>query len=358
MSADGIKYRRLPGRGRRGWLVIASRCSLWLAPDHILGVQNIGVNEEYKRFYFRDIQSITIEQNRTALMWNCSKGVLATVIGVLFYAFSESAGPGGGAGFLITGGICSGALLLSLIISYLRGPSCICSVRTAVQTEELPSLGRTHAAQKTLAIIKPLIEQAQGAFSASEFANLAAATVPGTPARPVPRAAAAAAPGNTVVIKHPSSGMWHAALFVSLIIDAACGFLAVAHPGWRALQSINLILTIVVMGLCFTALIKQRSAILPESLKKITIAAFCFDIASMFIGVIYGYIYRVNYVIQHVGHEAAGIDFFSMWGFTTLAVIFNTLELLVGVAGLVLAAMHILAVRKAPADAATSPPLA
>lgn len=354
MSEAGIKYRRLPGRGRRGWIVFSVRCSLWLGPDHVLAVQNMGVNEEYKRFYFRDIQSVTIEQNRTALMWNCINGVLATVIGVLFYAFSESAGPGGGAGFLITGGILSGIFLLALIISYLRGPSCVCRVRTAVQTEELPSLGRTHAAQKTLAIIKPLIEQAQGAFSAGDIANVAAApTSVAAPVRPAPQAPVSAVLARAPVVRHPSSGVWHAALFAALVIDAAGGFLVLLHPAWRALHAINVILMLVVMGLSFTALVKQRSAILPDALKKITITAFVWDIASLFIAALYGYIYRVNYIMQHPGREPTHVDFFSMWGYTAMFVVFNTLELILGIAGLILAVNHVLAFKKAPADDAT-----
>jgi hypothetical protein len=355
MSEERIKYRRLPGRGRRGWVVISMRCSLWLGPDHLLGVQAAGVTEEYKRFYFRDIQSITIEQNRTALMWNCINGVLAVVIGVLFYAFSESAGPGGGAGFLITGGILSGIFLLALIISFLRGPSCVCRVKTAVQTEELPSLGRTHAAQKTLAIVKPLIEQAQGAFSPGDIANLAAGTLPAAPARPASQASAGAARGAATVVKHPSNGAWHAALFGSLLIDAGAGFLTLRYPAWHALQTFNTILAVVVMALSFTALIKQRSAILPEGLKKITIATFVWDIVTLFIAVVYGYIYRVNYIITHPGREPTHVDFFSMWGYSAMFVTFNVLEVILGIAGLALAVMHFLASQKPPADDATPP---
>ena len=47
-------YRKLPGR-RRGFLFGSS---VWLADDHLLLVKSARFREEYRRFYFRDIQAI------------------------------------------------------------------------------------------------------------------------------------------------------------------------------------------------------------------------------------------------------------------------------------------------------------
>ena len=63
MSEPPFKYRRLPGRGRRKQGLVflaAAHSSLWLGPDHLLSVDRIWMNEEYKRFYFRDVQAITV----------------------------------------------------------------------------------------------------------------------------------------------------------------------------------------------------------------------------------------------------------------------------------------------------------
>ena len=56
-----------------------------------------------------------------------------------------------------------GVLLLSgAVISAKRGPSCRCHIRTAVQTEVMPSLNRIRRADKVLTSIKPLIDAVQG----------------------------------------------------------------------------------------------------------------------------------------------------------------------------------------------------
>jgi hypothetical protein len=356
VNESPIKYRRLPGRGRRGWVIVATRCSLWLGPDHLLDVQSMGVNEEYKRYYFRDIQSISIEQNRTALMWNYIYGIVAVCMGALFYAFSESAGPGAGAtAFLVTGGIISGICLVALIVNFLRGPSCICRLRTAVQMQELPSLARTHAAQRTLAIVKPLIEQAQGTLSGSELGAAAAAgQIAQAPPQP---GKSAISPGAAmeVVVQQQSKGYMHLTLFAALMIDAVDGFLTIAHPRWHTLDIVNIIFTLGILAFSLTTLVRQRRAILPDGLKKITVATFVWNIASMAIVFLYSYFYQVSYVIAHPGTEPSHTDLYSLWGYTTLALVVNTLEMILGIAGLILSIMHILSRRQAAAAAETGP---
>jgi hypothetical protein len=46
-------------------------------------------------------------------------------------------------------------------VNWLRGPTCICHLKTAVQTENLPSLNRVKNIQKILGMLKPKIEKAQ-----------------------------------------------------------------------------------------------------------------------------------------------------------------------------------------------------
>ncbi len=60
MRAEPSRYRRLPGH-RQGVLFGAS---LWLADDHILSVRSWRCREEYRHFYFRDIQTISLTRGR------------------------------------------------------------------------------------------------------------------------------------------------------------------------------------------------------------------------------------------------------------------------------------------------------
>ncbi|HTI68565.1 MAG TPA: hypothetical protein VMF06_01260 [Candidatus Limnocylindria bacterium] len=146
----------------------STRSSLWLGPDHILYVESNGYAESYKRFYFRDIQSLTLRATKHRLIWNC---ILAP-ISLLFYSLSFATGTGTDMelGLVIT--MCTlGTLVLviSLINTFL-GTGCVGEIRTAVQTETLPSLCRIRQARRILAQIRPLIAAAQGQLSSSDVA--------------------------------------------------------------------------------------------------------------------------------------------------------------------------------------------
>ena len=77
-----IKYTRLPGKGlrRQGFVaVVRTYCTLWLAKDHILNVDNRVFSEDYKRFYFSDIQAIITQKTNRGKVWNL---ILMTLIGL------------------------------------------------------------------------------------------------------------------------------------------------------------------------------------------------------------------------------------------------------------------------------------
>jgi len=66
MARTEKEYRKLPGRGfRKRSLLEVSRmlCTLWLGKDHLLLVDSLGgYSEDYKRFYYRDIQALIIRK--------------------------------------------------------------------------------------------------------------------------------------------------------------------------------------------------------------------------------------------------------------------------------------------------------
>jgi hypothetical protein len=166
MAAKQKEYVRLPGRGYRRQGVVsvtARRSRLWLGADHLLLLETQWYTEEYKRFYFRDIQAITIRKTDNGKYINLVWMSLAipTLAGVIFSS-------GGWQVFwIIVTAIFGGFLLLNA----LYGPTSVCHLRTAVQTEELPSLKRLRRARKVLARLRPLIAEAQGQFSPGEIAG-------------------------------------------------------------------------------------------------------------------------------------------------------------------------------------------
>src|SRR6059036_2592658 len=72
-------YRRLPGR--ESGLLSYSR--LWLGPDHLLLARTTFLSEEYKRFYFRDIQAIVTRRTERREISNVIFAFTALVLGVL-----------------------------------------------------------------------------------------------------------------------------------------------------------------------------------------------------------------------------------------------------------------------------------
>src|SRR6516162_3063872 len=93
------KYHRLTReRGPAQFSVAAiTRSSLWLGDDHLLLVECTGYSETYKRFFFRDIQAITISKTKVRVVWNWVWGVLVAIAGLIIWASSHDASSATGA---------------------------------------------------------------------------------------------------------------------------------------------------------------------------------------------------------------------------------------------------------------------
>lgn len=153
-----VQYRKLPGRGAG----LGETSRLYLAEDHLLLVSAAGFHETYRRFYFRDIQAITLRKTVTGLVIN----VVAAIPLAISLAGLASASNGEEA---TVWSIPAGIFLGFLLFNVLRGPTCACEIHTAVQTRRLGPMGRLRSAGKTLARLRPLIEAAQGPVPADEL---------------------------------------------------------------------------------------------------------------------------------------------------------------------------------------------
>src|SRR5260221_457977 len=71
--------------------VSATRCQLWLGTDHLLAVDHTLTAEEYRRFYFRDIEAFVIRRTVARQVWNWIMGVLAvlTVVPAGWYSVPD-----------------------------------------------------------------------------------------------------------------------------------------------------------------------------------------------------------------------------------------------------------------------------
>ena len=156
-------YKRLTwSRPRRKSLFTALRSprqSLWLAEDHLLSIDSASYSEEYKRFYFRDIQAFFVCPTTRRAIWNGIFGSLLIMHLLVFGWIGASV-------TILT--IIAVILAIPLIINNLLGPACRVYLRTAVQVEELPSLGRIGRAHRVFDRIRPLIASVQSPVTVDE----------------------------------------------------------------------------------------------------------------------------------------------------------------------------------------------
>jgi hypothetical protein len=148
MTPAQATYRRLPGAKRRP----LRKATLWLSSDHILAVDSHRFTEEYKRYYFKDIQAIIVTQMSAAASRTIDLVVVIVVVILALVAWRiESRGTA----------IATGLVLFGYLMQKMLGPICSCHLMTAVSRDKLPSLHRMRTAAKALRMIQPLVEQAQ-----------------------------------------------------------------------------------------------------------------------------------------------------------------------------------------------------
>ena len=162
-------YKRLTyGRRQRKRDLIGipgSRAALWLASDHILQVRSSLVSEDYRRFYFKDIQAFVIRSTNRRKYLNITFVIALVLLLMLFSLLYE--------GNSLVGFVAIFTLIfgLPLLVNVLLGPTCDVSIRTAVQEEALPSLCRVRRARRVIDRIRPQIHTEQGNLTADEISE-------------------------------------------------------------------------------------------------------------------------------------------------------------------------------------------
>lgn len=164
MADDRIPYQRLPGIGRS----MVGYLRLYRGPDHLLLVESTGYSETYKRFFFRDIQAITLRKTGRQTIWTVVLLIL-TVPGLAaaatYLASAATANRGAGLAWLVFGLFFG----VPLVVNLVRGPTCECRIQTAVQTRTLPSLRRVRRARRVIEQLRPFLDAAQGTLPLEEL---------------------------------------------------------------------------------------------------------------------------------------------------------------------------------------------
>ena len=151
-------YRKLSRRSGS----LATYHQLWCGKDHLLLVQEAGCSEEYKRFYFQDIQAVITTRTAGYFLWAIIMPILALMLAALptLPAVSQAAPV-----FYWIAGIL-GALWL---VHLLKGPTCKCWIQTGINLERLIMFRRTRQADRFLEKIEPKLAETQGLYSEKEM---------------------------------------------------------------------------------------------------------------------------------------------------------------------------------------------
>jgi len=269
---DNLKkrYKRLPGKGpRRGGFISVSlsKCKLYLSDDHILAVDSNGFSEDYKRFYFSDIEGIITRKTRRGSNWDIALALMiaCSLLGALFLELES---------FRIISWIFSGTFLVFLVVNILRGPTCICHIITAVQEEQLPSLNRLRVARKVIGTLRPAIEKVQGKLGPEEVKEK---IIHPTPSIQNPRRTR----GRNHQIRH-DAGTIHMIAFALLLIDGILTGINLLHHT-LAIATVSSLGTVIYCIFIVVALVKQYGSDIPGTVRRIAWASVGFICVSYFL---------------------------------------------------------------------------
>jgi len=271
------RYRKLPGT-RRGFV---RRSSVWMGSDHLLLANSVRFREDYKRFYFRDVQAIVIAG---APRFEISVRVLTVaLIGLIGWLTLRSRLPYGDTLFWVAAAALAGAWV------YVSAAcSCRCRIYTAVSRDELPSVYRSWIARRFLEKVEPRIGQTQGVVEgnwaeAAEFLQVGPALakpIPGPAAIPAGAAAPEApeAAGPVVPTRAAASDIFVANLFVVGLLDVFT-----LHSTARWLLWISYALAFVQTAAAVAIFIDYRRGRLRRPMQRLAVATLIVMGASFYV---------------------------------------------------------------------------
>jgi len=274
------EYHKLPGT-KKGFLV--GRYTLWQGGDHLLHVYSrVGV-EDYKRFYFNDIQAIITRKTVAGKVQNVVLGFL-----LLLFTLPAISNDGGWSAFWAA---LAGVFLLLLLINLYRGPTCETKLLTAVQTEKLHSLHRLKNAFKIMDRLRSHIQSAQGTLSQQDLSKIPARRVNDNAVK-----GSSLQGGKSKTTLRHEKGWAHLVLFGLLVLDGV-----LATSGFLFTHVIVTILSSVA-GICLgifiiIALVKQHNSDISSVLRAITWASLGF-VGITFIA---GYVFSVAFAFKNPG---------------------------------------------------------
>ena len=281
MAKSTSEYHKLPG-SKKGFLI--GRYTLWLGSDHLLQIfSRVGV-EEYKRFYFSDIQAVVTRKTVIGTLQNVVGGLLVAIFVVPAISLD------GGWSLFYT--IVAGVMLLLLLLGLFKGPTCETKLMTAVQTEKLHTLHRLKNAAKVMDRLRTHIHQTQGRLNREALDKM--------PTRPLmgPNTHRSVPPqrSSNLTALREEKGRAHMGLFALLLLDGIIVSLGFFFT--HVILTITGSISILGMGiLVIVALVRQHNSTLGGSIKAITWACLGF----ICINFVAGYIVSIVFAMGNPG---------------------------------------------------------
>jgi hypothetical protein len=258
VAESKLTFRKLPGR-RRGFIFSAG---LWTGSDHILSVKGARFQEQYKRFYFRDIQAIVVTKVPRFIVTTPIVALAALLlIGLLIVRLRLPALTDWL--WLLLAALTAGWIYVSV------AQSCTCRLYTAVSREDLPSLYRMWTARKAVAELERRIAEVQGVFT-EDWAEAADARALGPPVT---------AGGAFGTSGQPGAGRsrnWVSDIFLaSLFADAAITTILMrSQIPWLA--NLSVLLTVVQVASAIGIFVEKRRGVLRVGMQRLAIVALLF----------------------------------------------------------------------------------
>ncbi len=280
MSKPSSTYKKFPSKHKK---FIGNDC-LWFGDDHLLLVESTGISENYKRFYFKDIQAVNILKTRSNSIKTILLGILLG-LSIFLTLLTFEAGNLSSPMFIFWAA--SSLIFLFMFIWFFRkGTSCRCFMYSSVQKEKLTPVNTLKKATKFLDTIVPKIETRQGVLAPEALQN-ASQRVEAAPSAILKH-------GNAAPRKQISLS-WHRALFLSLMAFSIFGIgnLLFRFPALYLIGGIAFLLILLVN---IVAIVKQASSTLGSWAKGISITSLVF----MFITIGYGYVEFFYFMTQNM----------------------------------------------------------
>ncbi len=253
MGEPGVRYSSLPGN----WL---SPVKTWMGADHLMVTRRSFFREEYRRFYFSDIQAIIVRQTASGMAWAIVLAAVTALVLLIWLATAPSN---------LALCVISSLLILLVAWSFAKGPTCECHLRTAANLQRLPSIGRTKKARRFLDIIRPAIRGVQGELSDEDIRarlNLAIAqglSIPATGISPAPEYLARVQ--RRRIPKKPYESKVHPILFAMLLGGCVLNCITFMFP-IAVLMGLCLLMVLPELGFTIAAIVKQRHTNLPKNI--------------------------------------------------------------------------------------------